>query len=79
MKINEAMDKIMEKATPLLQKLSMIFGKKTTLTLLVQVEGQPGCLVLSPSSQPLGNLMKALEEAEKIAGEAQSNQPNEAT
>lgn len=74
MDVREVMDKVMEKAQPLLEKLSMVFGSKTTLTLIVQVEGKSGCIVLSPKDQPIANLVKSLHEAEAFGKDQPSEQ-----
>lgn len=62
----QALDKIMVAAQPHLQRLGFLFGNQAKLTLLVQGEGQPGCLILSPHSTNIPNLIKALKEAEAM-------------
>lgn len=65
------MDHIMTKAQPHLERLSFLFGKQAKLTLLVQADGQPGCLILSPHGTEIASLQKALRETaemEKLVG-----------
>lgn len=60
---------LMNKAMPHLQRLSVIFGRGTKLTLLVQAEGLPGCLIVSPQMPTHEELCKAIMESKKIEEE----------
>ncbi len=56
------LDTLMEKVQPHLMRIGHIFGAQTKLTLLVQVHGQPGCLILGNSGNDIGALIKSLRE-----------------
>jgi len=65
------MEHLMTKAQPHLERLSFLFGKQARLTLLVQAEGQPGCLILSPHGTQIDSLIRSLRETaemERLAG-----------
>ena len=56
----------MTKAQPHLERLSFLFGKQARLTLLVQAEGQPGCLILSPHGTEIASLIRRHNDANII-------------
>jgi len=66
MSATAAMEEIMMKVQPHLDKIAFIFGAKARITLLIQAGDQPGCLVLGNTDQKISQLIKSLRETESM-------------
>jgi hypothetical protein len=64
-------EEMVERCQPHLQKLSFIFGKHFNLSLVVQAEGQPGCLVMTAGKVvSIPELIQCLRETERLERES---------